>query len=113
MKTKHYWVISLLAVLAVGPGLMSNTALSSVQGLVQKTVGTSDFTSVNPILIGNMAFALLVPAGPLLRKKFGARPIYLASLPVFILGSLLSHFPAILHGWRQGAFYRGRLQVSC
>ncbi|MCI4139443.1 MFS transporter, partial [Bacillus vallismortis] len=74
MKTKHYWVISLLAVLAVGPGLMSNTALSSVQGLVQKTVGTSDFTSVNPILIGNMAFALLVPAGPLLRKKFGARP---------------------------------------
>lgn len=69
MKTKHYWVISLLAVLAVGPGLMSNTALSSVQGLVQKTVGTSVFTSVNPILIGNMAFALLVPAGPLLRKN--------------------------------------------
>ncbi|MED0588677.1 MFS transporter [Bacillus subtilis] len=89
MKTKHYWVISLLAVLAVGPGLMSNTALSSVQGLVQKAVGTSGFTTVNPILIGNMAFALLVPAGPLLRKKFGARPVYLASLPVFILGSLL------------------------
>lgn len=59
----------MLAVLAVGPGLMSNTALSSVQGLVQKAVGTSVFTSVNPILIGNMAFALLVPAGPPLRKN--------------------------------------------
>lgn len=59
----------MLAVLAVGPGLMSNTALSSVQGLVQKAVGTSVFTLVNPILIGNMAFALLVPAGPLLRKN--------------------------------------------
>lgn len=43
MKTKHCWMISLLAVLAVGPGLMSNTALSPVQGLVQKTIGgTSD-----------------------------------------------------------------------
>lgn len=33
---------------------------------------------MNPIVIGNMAFALFLPAGPLLRKKFGARPIYLA-----------------------------------
>ncbi|MEC2184705.1 MFS transporter [Bacillus spizizenii] len=107
MKTKHYWVISLLAVLAVGPGLMSNTALSSVQGLVQKTVGTSDFTSVNPILIGNMAFALLVPAGPLLRKKFGARPIYLASLPVFILGSLLFAFSSDIAWMAAGRFLQG------
>ncbi|MGQ8923045.1 MFS transporter [Bacillus halotolerans] len=107
MKTKHYWLISLLAVLAVGPGLMSNTALSSVQGLVQKTVGTSDFTSVNPILIGNMAFALLVPAGPLLRKKFGARPIYLASLPVFILGSLLFAFSSDIAWMAAGRFLQG------
>lgn len=107
MKTKHYWVISLLAVLAVGPGLMSNTALSSVQGLVQKAVGTSGFTSVNPILIGNMAFALLVPAGPLLRKKFGARPVYLASLPVFILGSLLIACSSDVAWMAAGRFLQG------
>lgn len=107
MKTKHYWVISLLAVLAVGPGLMSNTALSSVQGLVQKAVGTSVFTLVNPILIGNMAFALLVPAGPLLRKKFGARPVYLASLPVFILGSLLIACSGDIAWMAAGRFLQG------
>ncbi|MCI3986988.1 MFS transporter [Bacillus vallismortis] len=107
MKTKRYWVISLLAILAVGPGLMSNTALSSVQGLVQKTVGTSDFTAVNPILIGNMAFALFVPAGPLLRKKFGARPIYLASLPVFILGSLLFALSSNIAWMAAGRFLQG------
>ncbi|AJO59494.1 MFS transporter [Bacillus subtilis] len=107
MKTKHYWVISLLAVLAVGPGLMSNTALSSVQGLVQKAVGTSVFTSVNPILIGNMAFALLVPVGPLLRKKFGARPVYLASLPVFILGSLLIACSSDVAWMAAGRFLQG------
>lgn len=107
MKTKHYWVISLLAVLAVGPGLMSNTALSSVQSLVQKAVGTSVFTSVNPILIGNMAFALLVPTGPLLRKKFGARPVYLASLPVFILGSLLIAFSNDIAWMVAGRFLQG------
>ncbi|MCY9160955.1 MFS transporter [Bacillus atrophaeus] len=89
MKTKHYWVISLLAVLAVGPGLMSNTALTGVQSLVQKTVVPGSFASLNPIIIGNMAFALFVPMGPLLRKKFGARPIYMASLSVFIVGALL------------------------
>ncbi|MCY8839570.1 MFS transporter, partial [Bacillus atrophaeus] len=88
MKTKHYWVISLLAVLAVGPGLMSNTALAAVQSLVQKTVVPGSFASLNPIIIGNMAFALFVPMGPLLRKKFGARPIYMASLSVFIVGAL-------------------------
>ncbi|WP_230959112.1 hypothetical protein, partial [Bacillus amyloliquefaciens] len=38
MKEKHHWIISLLAVLAVGPGLMSNTALSAVQSLVRQTV---------------------------------------------------------------------------
>ncbi len=107
MKTKHYWMISLLAVLAVGPGLMSNTALSSVQGLVQKTVGTSGFTSVNPILIGNMAFSLLVPAGPLLRKKFGARPIYLASLPAFIFGSLLFACSSDIAWMAIGRFLQG------
>ncbi|MED1121268.1 MFS transporter [Bacillus atrophaeus] len=89
MKTKHYWVISLLAVLAVGPGLMSNTALTGVQSLVQKTVVTGSFASLNPIIIGNMAFALFVPMGPLLRKRFGARRIYMASLSVFIVGALL------------------------
>lgn len=64
MKTKHYWVISLLAVLAVGPGLMFNTALTGVQSLVQKTVVTGSFASLNPIIIGNMAFALFVPTVP-------------------------------------------------
>lgn len=43
MKTKHCWMISLLAVLAVGPRLMFNMALSSVKGLVQKTVGGTSY----------------------------------------------------------------------
>ena len=68
MKEKHHWIISLLAVLAVGPGLMSNTALSAVQSLVRQTVGGENFDSLHPIIIGNMAFALFVPAGPYLRK---------------------------------------------
>ena len=52
-------------------GLMSNTALSAVQSLVRQTVGGENFDSFHPIIIGNMAFALFVPA-VVFKKRFGS-----------------------------------------
>ncbi|MBO3790454.1 MFS transporter [Bacillus velezensis] len=107
MKEKHHWIISLLAVLAVGPGLMSNTALSAAQSLVRQTVGGENFDSFHPIIIGNMAFALFVPAGPYLRKRFGSRPVYMISMAAGVIGALLAAVTNDIYPLAAGRFLQG------
>ncbi|MEC3653924.1 MFS transporter [Bacillus siamensis] len=107
MKEKHHWIISLLAVLAVGPGLMSNTALAAVQSLVRQTVGGGNFDSFHPIIIGNMAFALFVPAGPYLRKRFGSRPVYMISMAAAVIGALLAAVTNDIYSLAAGRLLQG------
>ncbi|RAS83717.1 MFS transporter [Priestia endophytica] len=90
MKIERHWGISLLAILAVGPGLMLNSALTPLQGLLQKTLDSSSYPSIIPILTGTIAFALFVPLGPFLRHKWGDKTTYITSACISLLGVLLS-----------------------
>lgn len=59
MKIEKHWGISLLAVLAIGPGLMLNTSLNSIREILQQTFNDQSYISITPVLIGVMSFAFL------------------------------------------------------
>ncbi|WP_336881283.1 MFS transporter [Priestia koreensis] len=90
MKIEKHWGISLLAVLAIGPGLMLNTALNSIREILQRSFDNQSYTSITPVLIGVMSFAFCIPFGPILRHKIGERRTYVLSMCLFVIGALIS-----------------------
>ncbi|WP_393960269.1 MFS transporter [Priestia megaterium] len=90
MKIEKHWGISLLAVLAIGPGLMLNTALNSIHEILQKIFNNQSYISITPVLIGVISFAFCIPFGPILRHKLGERRTYVFSMCLFLIGAIVS-----------------------
>jgi MFS family permease len=107
LKIPKHWRVSILAVLAVGPGLMVNSALPFFQNLVQLTFGVKPHSLFSPGIIGLTALALCIPLGPVLRHKLGARRTYQIAMALFALGSLLAAVSPVLLWLLIGRFLQG------
>ncbi|MZQ80964.1 MFS transporter [Paenibacillus sp. 5J-6] len=88
MNLQNHWRISILTVLAIGPGLMINSALVPSQSLIQHSLQLGNNVIFAPTLVGIIAFMLFIPMGPLLRRRLGVRATYSISMTLFIIGSL-------------------------
>jgi len=107
MKLQKHWKISLLAILAIGPGFILNGALTSIQSLIQKNFGLETSSLFSPLIIGSIAFALFIPLGPLLKHKLGVRLTYQISMTLFILGALLAASATDMQWLSVGRFVQG------
>ncbi|MFP7732338.1 MFS transporter [Priestia aryabhattai] len=107
MKIEKHWGISLLAVLAIGPGLMLNTALNSIHEILQKAFNNQSYISITPVLIGVISFAFCIPFGPILRHKLGERRTYILSMCLFLIGAIVSIISNSFLGMGIGRFLQG------
>jgi MFS family permease len=107
MKIEKHWGISLLAVLAIGPGLMLNTSLNSIREILQQTFNDQSYISITPVLIGVISFAFCIPFGPILRHKIGERRTYVLSMCLFLIGAIVSIASNSFLGMGIGRFFQG------
>lgn len=107
MKIEKHWEISLLAVLAIGPGLMLNTSLNSIREILQQTFNNQSYISITPVLIGVISFAFCIPFGPILRHKLGERSTYVLSMCLFLIGAIVSIASNSFLGMGIGRFLQG------
>lgn len=107
MKIEKHWGISLLAVLAIGPGLMLNTSLNSIREILQQTFNNQSYLSITPVLIGVISFAFCIPFGPILRHKLGERRTYVLSMCLFLIGAIVSIASNSFLGMGIGRFLQG------
>ncbi|MGW9102704.1 MFS transporter [Priestia megaterium] len=107
MKIEKHWGISLLAILAIGPGLMLNTALNSIHEILQKNFNNQSYISITPVLIGIISFAFFIPFGPILRHKLGERRTYVLSMCMFLIGAIISVTSTSFLGMGIGRFLQG------
>lgn len=107
MNLQKHWKIAILAVLAIGPGLMVNSALIPSQILIQNSFHLGNNVIFSPTVIGLIAFALFIPLGPLLRHRLGVRATYSISMILFIIGSLSAAFSIDFQWMSLGRFLQG------
>ncbi|MCR8656611.1 MFS transporter [Paenibacillus endoradicis] len=107
MTLQKHWKISLLAIMAIGPGLMVNSALIPIQNIIQKALGTNNTTTFVPLIISTITFALFIPLGPPLRQRIGVRNTYLIAMLLFIIGALLSALTFDMLWMTLGRFLQG------
>lgn len=86
----QYLVISILTILAIGSQYFSNLSYTLNQGVIQNGLGLSSNHLLIPSTLSNLAFALGVPLGPVLTRKFGLRKNYLTFVFIFLCGSIIS-----------------------
>ncbi|RDZ12473.1 MFS transporter [Priestia megaterium] len=107
MKIEKHWGISLLAVLAIGPGLMLNTSLNSIRDILQEAFNDQSYISITPVLLGVISFAFCIPFGPILRHKLGERRTYVLSMCLFLIGAIVSSASNSFLGMGIGRFLQG------
>ncbi|MBT2654656.1 MFS transporter [Bacillus sp. ISL-18] len=86
----QYLVISILTILAIGSQYFSNLSYILNQGIIQNGLGLGSNHLLIPSTLSNLAFALGVPLGPVLTRKFGLRKNYLTFVFIFLCGSIIS-----------------------
>lgn len=107
MKLQKEWKITLLTVLAIGPGLMMNSALIPSQSLIQHSLHLGNNPVFGPTVIGIIALMLFIPLGPLLRHRFGVRTTYSMSMILGMIGSLVAALSTNDQWMSVGRFLQG------
>lgn len=107
MNLQKHWRIAILTVLAIGPGLMINSALIPSQSLIQNSFRLGNNAIFSPTIIGIIAFTLFIPLGPPLRHRLGVRATYSISMILFIIGSLSAAFSIDDQWMSLGRFLQG------
>ncbi|MET3851001.1 MFS transporter [Paenibacillus sp. OAE614] len=86
----QYLIISLLTIFAIGPQYFSNLAYTINQVIIQNGLDMSSNDLQLPSTLSNLAFALGVPFGPVLARRFGLKAHYLTMVFIFLCGSLIN-----------------------
>ncbi|PLT35701.1 MFS transporter [Bacillus sp. V5-8f] len=86
----QYLIISLLTIFGIGSQYFSNLSYILNQGIIQNGLHFSSNELLLPSTLSNLAFALGVPLGPVLTRKFGLRKNYLLFVFIFLCGSIIS-----------------------
>ncbi|SMQ87045.1 Major Facilitator Superfamily protein [Bacillus sp. OV166] len=92
----QYLIISILTILAIGSQYFSNLSYILNQGVIQNGLELSSKHLLYPSTLSNLAFALGVPFGPVLSRKFGLRRNYLMLIFIFLCGSIISALSPVL-----------------
>lgn len=88
-QRKHR-VMGLLAILAIGPNLMLNVATMLGQVLFQNSFSRGSYATLWPVILGNIAFFIFSPLGPVLVRWIGLRATYVRAMILFAVGSLIA-----------------------
>jgi len=116
-----YLIIAVLTILTIGPQYFLNVSFILNQTLIQNTLTASSKGLLLLSIVSNLAFALCVPIGPAVTRRYGIRRSYPAFMLVFLLGSLLNMFAPgmellllgrILQGFASGSLFLTILPVS-
>jgi MFS transporter, DHA2 family, multidrug resistance protein len=86
----QYLIVSFLTIFAIGSQYFSNLSYILNQGVIQNGFQLSSNALLLPSTLSNLAFALGVPLGPVLTRKFGLRRNYLLFTFIFLCGSILA-----------------------
>lgn len=107
MTSRNHLKLSLLSMLAIGPGLLLNSALGPIQHLIQKEFGIENTMTFSPTIMGMVTLALFIPCGPILKHRIGIRTSYLISMVVFVFGSLLAALSMDMYWMTISRFLQG------
>ncbi|GKU82192.1 MFS transporter [Niallia sp. NCCP-28] len=86
----QYLIISILTIFAIGSQYFSNLSYILNQTIIQNGLQLSSNVLLVPSTLSNLAFALGVPLGPVLTRKFGLRKNYLLFTFLFLCGSIIA-----------------------
>jgi DHA2 family multidrug resistance protein len=85
-----FLIISFLTIFAIGPQYFSNLAYTMNQDIVQNGLNASSNYLLYPSILSNLAFALGVPFGPVLTRKWGLKRNYLTFVATFLVGAIVN-----------------------
>ena len=88
MKISKYWVVILAMIFSIGPNLLIMSGFMQIQAIIQNSLSSSSYSTMEISIISNMAFAVFIPLGPVLSRKFGLR----LSFYISQIGSALTFF---------------------
>ncbi|MFS0840977.1 MFS transporter [Paenibacillus sp. 1P03SA] len=120
-RIPSHLIISVLTILTIGPQYFLNVSFILNQTLIQSTLTSSSKGLLLLSIVSNLAFALCVPIGPAVTRRYGIRRSYSAFMLVFLLGSLLNLLSPnmgllllgrILQGLGSGSLFLTILPVS-
>ncbi|MGZ4160562.1 MAG: MFS transporter, partial [Neobacillus sp.] len=86
----QYLIISILTIFGIGSQYFSNLSYILNQGIIQNGLHLDSSNLLMPSTLSNLAFALGVPLGPVLTRRFGLKRNYLTFVFIFLCGSIIS-----------------------
>lgn len=89
-----YLIMTVLTIFSIGPQYFLNLSYTLNQVVIQNGLHLTTGDMRMPSIFSNLAFALGVPLGRVLSRRFGIRNSYLAFIFVFLYGSLIDAFSA-------------------
>lgn len=103
----QYLLITILTIFSIGPQYFLNLSYTVNQLIIQNGLDLSTHEMLIPSTLSNLAFALGVPVGRVLSKKYGVRAIYLTFITTFLLGTLVDVFSVGLYTLIAGRTIQG------
>jgi DHA2 family multidrug resistance protein len=116
-----YLVISILTIFSIGPQYFLNLSFILNQIVIQNGLVVNSHEILLPSIISNLFFALFVPIGPVIAKRYSLRSSYLTFIFIFLCGSIINTFSTeltaliigrALQGLSAGALFLTILPVS-
>ncbi len=90
MKLPKYWVVILAMIFSIGPNLLIMSGFMQIQAIIQNSFGSSSYSTMDISIISNIAFAVFIPLGPVLSRKFGIRLSFYSSQVISALTFIIS-----------------------
>ncbi|MGC4378045.1 MFS transporter [Fictibacillus sp. Mic-4] len=84
-----YFIISILTIFSIGPQYFLNLTYTVNQMIIQNRFQLSTNDMLIPSGLSNLAFALGVPLGRALSRKYGVRKTYLPLVFIFMCGTII------------------------
>lgn len=73
LKLPKYWIVILALLFSIGPNLLIMSGFMQIQAIIQNSFSSSTYSTMVISIISNLAFAVFIPLGPIISRKFGLR----------------------------------------
>jgi MFS transporter, DHA2 family, lincomycin resistance protein len=73
LRLPKYWIVILAMLFSIGPNLLIMSGFMQIQAIIQNSFSSSTYSTMVISIISNLAFAVFIPLGPVLSRKFGLR----------------------------------------
>ncbi|MCD7032810.1 MFS transporter [Metabacillus sp. GX 13764] len=121
LSIPKFLVISFLTIFSIGPQYFLNLSYTMNQIIIQNGFAASNNGMLMPSILSNLAFALGVPLGPVLSRKYGLKLCYMTLVSIFLAGSVINFlspnltvfvFGRVIQGLSSGIIFLTILPVS-